>query len=713
MSLQHLRSTTALVVTVAAVLLTGTAEARITRLEVSSVEPVFGGRSFEPVGPYKRVRGRAFGEVDPNAPANAIIQDIQLAPRNARGMVEYATEIDILRPADLGRGNGVLFFNILNRGNKGGLAAFNADVPPNLTEINSVADPGDGFMLKEGYTLVWFGWQADVLPGNNRMTMSAPVARNADGSPITGLVRAELTTLTPTKTLNLSSGWFTTLTHASYPTASPDNRKPFEDGFLPTLTVRAKEQEPRVTIPNADWAFGSCPEGGEPTTDDTRICYSAGFEPGKLYELIYRAKDPLVLGLGYAVTRDLAAFLKNEERDTAGTANPVFRPGAKAIVMGTSQSGRMIRSFLHLGFNEDEGGRLVFEGAYPHIGGGLIPLNVRFAQPGRAWGHQIDHLYPAYDFPFSYAAQTDPISGRTQGILDRCSATHSCPKIFHVATALEVWEGRQSLGLTDPLGRLDVPDPATVRTFILASTQHVPANLPLPTAEPFGHCQQQANPNPQVWTMRALLTALTAWVKDDKDPPASVVPRIVDGTLVAPDQVRFPPIPANAYGNVRRPAVRFLSVHNPLHPADYGPEYNPADMSGVITQEPPGIGTASYGILVPQVDEDGNDVGGLRSAHLQVPIGTYTGWNLGRAGRFENGFCSLQGSFIPFARTKLERLDSGDRRLSLEERYLTKEAYVEAMRGATSRLVSDRLLLPEDAKRLLQQAEGEGIRLAP
>src|SRR5215207_6033062 len=370
MGSRHLRAASALLG--AGAILVGPAAACITRLEITSVEPAFQGRSFEPLGAYERVRGRAFGEVDPDSPANAIVQDIQLAPRNSRGLVEYSTEIDILRPSERARGNGVLFFNILNRGNKGGLAAFNANVPPNLTEINAVANPGDGFMLSEGYTLVWFGWQADVLPGNNRLTLSVPIGRHQDGSAITGPVRAELTTLTPAKTLNLSSGWFTALTHASYPTAQIDNRKAFEDGFLPSLTVRAKEQEPRVPIPNTEWTFGSCPEGGEPASDDKKICYPAGFEPGKLYELIYRAKDPLVLGLGYAAARDLAAFLKHEERDSTGTANPVYRSGAKAIVMGTSQSGRMIRSLVHLGFNQDESGRVAFEGAYPHIGGGLM-----------------------------------------------------------------------------------------------------------------------------------------------------------------------------------------------------------------------------------------------------------------------------------------------------------------------------------------------------
>jgi hypothetical protein len=689
------------------------AEARITRIEVTKVESAFGGQTFGDVGAYERVIGRAYGEVNPSLPVNVIIQDIGRAPRNAKGLVEYVTDIDILRPANRAKGNGILFFNVVNRGNKGGLAAFNADVPNSLADNNAVKVPGDGFMMRQGYTIVWFGWQADVLPGNNRMTLTVPVARNSDGSSITGIVRTELITQTPTKTLNLSSGWFTTMTHASYPTVSVDNHTALADGFLPTLTVRAKEQEPRVPIANTEWSFGSCPEGGTAAPGDRQICFPSGFQPGRIYELIYRAKDPIVLGLGFAATRDLAAFLKREQKDDAQTPNPVFRDGNKALLMGTSQSGRFVRSFIQLGFNTDEKGRMAFEAAYPHIGGGLMPLNVRFAQPGRAWGDQVDHLYPAYDFPFSYAKQTDPLTGRTQGVLDRCSATHTCPKIFHVATALEVWEGRQSLGITDPLGKRDIADLADVRTFIMASTQHSVAALPLPTAPPFGNCQQQPNPNPQVWTMRALLTALVAWVREDKAPPASVVPRIADGTLVAPSNVSFPSIPANTYGNVQRTAVRFLAVHDPLQVLDFGNTYSAKDSSGVITIEPPRRGTASYGVLVPQVDADGNDLGGVRSVYLQVPIGTYTGWNLGRRDRFEDGFCSLQGSFVPFAQTRQERLATGDPRLSIEERYPSKDTYIAAVRTAAEQLVSARLLLPDDAKRLVGEAESEGTRPAP
>lgn len=690
-------------------------QARIVRVEISQTVPAFGGRNFGEIGAYERAIGKAYGEVDPTSPSNSMIQDIALAPKNAKGMVEYSTDIDILRPADRGKSNGVLFFNIINRGNKGGLTLFNTGIPggpANVSNINSATEAGDGFMQQQGYTVVWFGWQPDVVSGFNRMTMQVPVARNPDGSAITGTVRNELTVPRPATTLPLQSGWFTAGSKP-YPTVSTDNKTALADGFLPTLTVRVRENEPRAAIPNSEWSFGSCEADKTPAVSDTQICYPAGFRPGRLYEFTYRARDPLVLGLGFAAARDLGAFLKASEKDDSGTSNPAFVANAKAIAMGSSQSGRFIRSLIHLGFNRDEQGRIVFDGALPHIGGGLMPLNVRFGQPGRATTNTTDHLFPGAEFPFSYASETDPLTGRTQGILDRCTATSTCPKIVHAATALEMWELRQSLGFTDPLGTRDLPEIANVRSYIMASTQHSPALLPLPAKEPFGFCQQQPNPNPHTWTMRALLSHLTAWVKDGTEPPPSTRPTIAAGNLVAPDQVRFPRIPANTYGGVTRPAVKFVADNDPLHVQDYGKDYNPADTSGIISGDPPKLSAARYGTLVAQVDADGNDLGGIRDVYVEVPIGTYTGWNYFNKNFFEDGFCTLAGSFIPFAPTKAERLAAMDSRPSIEERYPTKEAYVAAFKKAADDLVSRRFLLPDDAIRLVSEAERDGIRSAP
>ncbi len=689
------------------------AQARVTRIKIVKVEPAFGGKTFGDAGAYVRLTGIAHGEVDPKSPANAVIQDIELAPRNAHGMVEYETDIDIVCPKDPAKSNNVLLFEVINRGNKSAISRFNSEVPDSTSDINALRDPGDGWMQKLGITLVHFAWQADVLPGANRMLFRAPVAKNPDGSPVTGLVRSEITVPAPTTSVNLSTGWFTGMTHASYPTVDTDNRKALADGFLPTLTVRQRAGAPRIPIANTEWSFADC-TSGTAKPDDRKLCYPAGFKPGFLYEVIYRAKDPTVLGLGYAAARDLGVFFKTAAADDTGTPNPIVHgKNVRTIIVGSSQSGRFIRSMIQLGFNEAESGARVFDGALPHIGGGLMPLNVRFGQPGRAWGNAVDHEYPAYDFPFSYTRQTDPLTGRTQGLQDRCMASQTCPRIFHAATSLEIWDGRQSLGLTDPLGRNDVADPPNVRTYIMASTQHGAAPLPLPTTAPFGVCTQQPNPNPQIWTLRALLDSLIRWVRDDKRPPDSSVPRIADGTLVTPDEVLFPAIPANDYGGVKRPAVRYLAQHNPLEVLDRGPAYKGADSSGIETIVPPEAGTASYGVLVPQVDADGNDLGGVRSLFQLVPIGTYTGWNAFRPDWFDGAPCALRGSFIPFAPAKADRAATGDPRLSLEERYPTKDAYVNAMREAADRLISQGFLLPEDANRLITDGETRGVRTGP
>jgi Alpha/beta hydrolase domain len=693
------------------------ADARITHIEITKTEPAFGGRSFGDAGAYEHLAGRVTGELDPADPANSGIQDINLAPRNERGMVEYVTNIELLKPADMAKGNRILFFEVNNRGNKLAPGSFNAGVAGGVAERNALSSAGDGWLMGLGYMMVWFGWEMDVRPGMSRISMPPIVAHNYDGSAITGTVRSEIIAPVPATSVPISLSQqiqnYPIDSYDSYSTASVDNSTSFSDGFLPTLTVRAREQDPRDPIPNSAWSFGTCEQGAAATPDEKHVCYRDGFKPGRLYELIYRAKDPTVGGLGFAAARDLGAFLRNSEKDDAGVVNPVYRADNLAIIEGSSQSGRMIRGLLALGFNRDETGRRVFDGAFPHIGGGLMPLNVRFGQPVRAWGEQSDHLYPAYDFPFTYVRQTDPLTQRTGGLFDRCNASDTCPKLFHVATALEMWEGRQSLGLTDPLGRTDVADPRNVRTYIMASTQHGPAPLPLAARPPFGNCQQQPNPNPQIWTMRALMTAFTAWVRDGVEPPPSAKPSIADGTLVPPDRVRFPEIPANFYGEVDRPAVSPLRIYDNLHVLDFGPLYHPEDSSGVITREPPQAGSGSYGILEMQVDADGNDVAGVRSVFLQTPIGTYTGWNLGRKDRFENGMCNLQGSFIPFAPTKAERIAAGDPRLSIEERYPTKDVYLAAFKKAADDLVAKRFLLPDDADSLVKTAGTEGVRSAP
>jgi hypothetical protein len=693
------------------------ADAKITRIVFDRVEsPTFGGASFGEVGQFEKLVGVAFGEVDPNHPGNAIIQDIGLAPRNARGMVEYSTDIYIIKPIDMARGNRMLFYNVVNRGNKGGLSTFNIGVVGG----NEPTDAGDGFLQRMGYTIIWSGWQPDVAPGNNRVTMRVPTLKNPDGTPITGTVRQEIVVPAPTFSTSINQSRFTNEAgHTTYPSNSTDNQTPFPDGFLPSLTVRTFPGDPRVPIPNSEWSFGTCPGGGAPTLDPLHICLRSGFQPGRLYELIYRAQDPIVMGLGYAGMRDLFAFFKHERQDETGGPNPLWLEGSRplAVFSGSSQSGRNMRTFIHLGFNEDERGRMVFEGAFPHIGGGRAQFNSRFSHAGRAWGHVFDTGYPAYEFPFSYGVIHDPISGETNGILKRCFQSDTCPRIFHVATALEIWEGRQSLGFTDTIGRKDLREPGYwVRTYIMGSTQHGSATpIAGSLGGPFGECYQQSNPNPQREAMRALWKAFTDWIKHRISPPHSEFPQLYNGTLVRPSEVNFPSIPANNYEDISRPAVTYLALANALRVRDYGPDFHNADESGIITVEPPVFGDQQYAILVPQVDSDGNDLAGRLSATVRVPLGTYTGWNLGRPDRWPGHLCSLQGTFVPFARTRTERLAVGDPRLSLEERYGTQAGYVKAVQTATDRLVRERFLLKEDAARLVEEAKARdlGLPLGP
>ena len=300
--------------------LCGQSNARITQIEIAKTEPAFGGATFGETGAYQLLTGTARGELDPADPGNAIIQDIDLAPRNARGMVEYSTDIQILKPSDQSRGNRVLLFEVVNRGNKLAVRVFDSDISGGLAESNALANPGDGFLFKQGYTLIWFGLQQDVIAGAGRLLMPPVVAHNHDGSSITGIVRHEIVTQITVSSLKLSTSWFTgTAPPDAYPAASLDNRDA-------TLTVRAREQDPRVPIPNDAWAFGKCGADGVITPDPTWICLKAGFQPGRLYELIYRAKDPAVMGIGFAAARDVGAFFRDARADSEGTANPVYRP---------------------------------------------------------------------------------------------------------------------------------------------------------------------------------------------------------------------------------------------------------------------------------------------------------------------------------------------------------------------------------------------------
>jgi hypothetical protein len=650
----------------------------ITHIDITRVEsPTFEGRSFGDTGQYEKVVGKAYGEIDPDDPRNARIVDLQNAPRNAHGNVEYAADFYILQPIDPSKRNGTVLYDAPNRGNKVLLGHLNHGAV-NKNDPTAAADAGDGFAMNKGYTLVWGGWQGDLVPAANRMKVDVPVARLAGGQSITGPVRTEHQVMAPTPSIGLDTSIFHAPgLHRTYEPVSLDTTRA-------TLTRRLYASDPRVAVPSDEWAFADCSAVAFPgVASSQHLCLRGGFDPNYIYELVYTGKDPLVLGIGMAATRDVASYMRYSPD------SPLDGSARNVIAIGISQSARYLRTFLDQGFNEDLAGRKVFDGMNPHLGSARVPLNVRFGQPGRAYGQREDHDAPGLEWPFSWGSTRDPISGQRGGLLDACRETATCPKIMQTVSSFEYWGGRMSLNTTDPEGRRDLPIPPNVRVYLFSSLQHSDFVGALPI------CRYPVNPALGFETARALVQDLAEWVRSGRKPPKSAIPTIRERTLVDPAQVRFPTIPGFPY----------IGGVNSGGALDFGPGFDSRHVSGVTSLEPPLELLPAYRVLVPQVDRDGNDLAGIRSTTLQAPLGTYTGWNPRPAGYGEGDLCPLRGSFVPFARTKAERLANRDPRLSLEERYGNTAGYVATVRTATKRLVSQRLLLPQDAERLVQQAQ--------
>ncbi len=696
-------------------------EARITNIQIDSRVLAYGGASFGAVGQYETLTGVAFGEVDPNDPLNEVITDIKLAPRNSRGKVEYNMDFWISKPVDMTRANGTLLHDVPNRGNVRSL------------EINvggaGNSNAGDGFLQHQGYTLADNGWQGDVSTG---LQIRLPVARSKGGSEITGRVRAEYI-------LNASTSTVDVTTPPAYESVSTSNAGA-------TLTRRVHQDDVREPIPNSDWAFADCsatPFPGVPSTK--KVCLKGNFDSNHIYELLYTAKNAMVLGLGFAATRDFISFLRNSNGASTGKCghkhghedrgrghgrhhdddddadghgrkhgpcpvagsmpdNPLEDSIQNAIIYGSSQSGRWIRTFIQLGFNQDENRNLVVEGAIPHKASNRGAFNVRFGQPDRLSGTQhTERQFPGAESSQTWGVSHDKIADVKAGQLDRCRKTDSCPKIFHTNTDTEYWQALMALNTTDSESRHDLKIPKNVRIYLFSGTRHgggdVTQQPPTVMPNPPANCQLRTNSNPFIHGQRALLVALRDWIVHGTQPPPSLYPTLDSGKLVPLSAIHYPYIPAVNFTLAGITTRKFY--------LDRGPLFNVEDISGVM-REPP-IKRGAYSVRQPQVDADGNTIVGLPSTNMLVPLGTYLGWNVRKAGFSEGDSCDLTGAFVPFFRTLAERQAAGDPRPSLEERYPTHADYVAKVTAAANSLVSRRLLLPEDATFLINQANAAAV----
>jgi Alpha/beta hydrolase domain len=633
--------------------------AEVVRIEVQSRGDLLAGQPFGAAGPYEKIAGKVFFAVDPNIPANKIVTDLDKAPRNAAGKVEFSSDFYIIKPKNIAKGNGAVLYEVSNRGGKGMLGFFNHAT--GSANPASAAEMGDGFLMRQGFTLLWVGWQFDVP--QNGLRVYTPTASD-NGKPIRGLVRSDFVVTERETDHSLADR-----NHIAYTVLdpnSPDN----------VLTVRDSREGQRRIVPRNQWSF---------TPDRTRVTMTTKFETGKIYEVVYTAENPPVVGLGPAAIRDFVTMLKYKSADALSI--PAGAIG-RATAFGISQSGRFLRTYLYYGFNRSEDDRKVFDGVIAQVAGaGRGSFNHRFAQPSRDGHPFINFFYPTDIFPFTDVAQKDPETGVTDGLLTHAGFPELLPKIFYTNSEYEYWGRAASLIHTTVDGTADVPLMDNVRIYLLAAGQHGPGAFP-PT-QTIG--QQRNNPLDYRWAMKALLLAMDRWTADGTAPPPSRYPRVADGTLVPPQQLRFPKVPG---------VVTSTAVHR-AYRADYGPKFR---TEGVVTIEPPRLGTA-FPILVPQVDADGNGVAGVRMPELSVPLATYTGWNLfnERSGPTDV-LSSMQGSYLPLARTAVDRKRANDPRPAIDERYRDKDQYIGQVSKAALVLIDQGFLLAEDLAPVLKNA---------
>lgn len=619
------------------------------RLEITGRAPAYGGAAFGEVGPYEKLTGVAHLQIDPKVTANRGVVDLDHAPRGADGLVHYDVDVVILRPRDAQKARRVMIFDAVNRGVKTVPSMLNGG---SFTGMETVKDAGDGFALRNGYTIVFSGWQGDVA-GPQMVGARFPVATDG-GRPITGRISTEAV-FDDLKRSRIT---------LPYPAATTDPASA-------QVTVRARADDPPRTLAASDWRFD----------DDRHVTLTrpADMDAGAIYRVSYVARDPKVMGLGFAAVRDVVAFLRHADaaagNPLADIASAPCEPGPSGgcatagegvfnsvVAFGASQSGRYLRDFVWQGFNRDLDGGRVFDGVIAMIPGGRRTFtNVRFAEPGRFSRQHEDHDVPGFDFPFAYATLRDPVTGKSDGILQRCTADGSCPKVFHIDTSAEFWQAGASLVGTGGTER-DVAPPANVRAYMIAGGAHAPG-MTTPA------CQSAANPMLYTPLVRGLAARMIDWTLGRQAPPASRWPSVAAGELQPIEALKTPDLTAVG---LTWPKV----VNRPI---------------------PPAGSKAGWPVFVPVVDADGNDRPGIRMPQVAVPDATYLGWNLRKPGYAAGDLCLVFGAYAPFAKDSAGR--GGDPRPSLAERYPNGERAAKLQEAAAA-LGRDGFLLKEDVDAL-------------
>lgn len=621
----------------------------VTSFNIVSRSVAYEGKAFGTVGQYELILAQVTGVLNPLDPRNSGIVNLDKAPKNKDGMVEYMVDVHILKPVDMTRGNSKILYDVVNRGGKMALSTLNGQTA--WTSAGSGLD----FLQNNGYTLVWSGWQGDVamtaVPSATSVAgTNFPVAVNHDGSDITGMSREEFVD----KATNPFTGALT------YPAAS-------EEKTNATLTVRQNETDARTTVPAANWDYvaGS-------NSKQIQITKISGYDMGALYEFIYTAKSPIVMGIGFAAVRDVVSFLRFSKESTNPLSDSTI---SKVVIFGISQSGRFIRDFIYQGFNLNANGKVVFEGAIPVVAGARRTFtNYAFAQPGRFTRQHEDHLYPQGSFPFTYGTLTDPLSGQKDGILKQCGMSRSCPSIFHFDTDSEVWQGYNSLIVTDTTGgAITLPD--NVRVFLMAGRCHAPGTSPTGV--------QAVNSLPYGAPLRALLLSLDNWISNGTTPLASKWPSLIGGGYVnlATAATQWP---------VGIPNWPWLNLINTIEVRNYD-------------VQPPAIVSAAYPLYVPRFNIDGNTMDGLVYPEVSVPVGTYSGRSTRKTGFAPGEMNNILGGYRQFELTAAARTASGDPRLSLEELYPGADAaarnanYQAKLKIKADELVAQGYMLSADA----------------